>query len=102
MNKTDLVKKLAKVTGLPLVKASEVVDALFDARSGKGIIATELDAGRKVIIPGFGSFFTRRRKAREGRNPATGTTIEISERKAVVFKPSRFLRDAINKEPLHE
>ena len=48
------------------------------------------------------AFRIQRRKSRKGRNPATGDTIEIDARKAVVFKPSRFLRDAINKEPTNE
>ena len=61
MNKTELTEKLAKMTGLPKVKAGEVVDALFDARPGKGIIAIELDKGRKVAIPGFGTFSSRLR-----------------------------------------
>ena len=97
MNKTELIKKLAKQTDLSQAKASEVVDALFDARPKKGIIATELDAGRKVIIPGFGSFFTRRRKAHEGRNPATGATIKIPARNYPVFRPGKTLKERVEK-----
>ena len=56
-----------------------------------------LSRGEGIKLPRFGSFRVQNRKARKGRNPATGETIEIAERKAVVFKPSRFLRDSIDK-----
>lgn len=78
MNKTDLIVKLAKKTGLTKVKAAEVVDAIFSAR--KGLIAVELAAGRKVTLTGFGSFSVRKRTTRQGRNPATGATISIPSR----------------------
>jgi DNA-binding protein HU-beta len=70
MNKSELAVKLAKKVGLTHAKAADVVDAIFNAH--KGIVAVELDAGRKVTVPGFGTFATRKRSARQGRNPATG------------------------------
>mgnify|MGYP001767442934 CR=1 FL=1 len=97
MNKTELTQKLAKITGLSQGKAGEVVDALFDARPGKGIIAIELDKGRKVSIPGFGTFASRHRKAREGRNPATGKTIKIAAKKYPTFKAGKTLKDRVAK-----
>ena len=48
MNKKEMAAKLAKTCGLSQAKAAEVINAIFDARPGKGIIAIELDAGRKV------------------------------------------------------
>jgi DNA-binding protein HU-beta len=95
MNKTEFVQKLAKVTSLSQVKSAEVVDAIFDCRAGKGIIAIELDKGRKVAIPGFGTFSSRRRKAREGRNPATGKTIKIAAKQYPVFKAGKTLKDRV-------
>jgi len=97
MNKTELIQKLAKVTGLAQVKAADVVDAIFDCRPGKGIIAIELDKGRKVSIPGFGTFASRHRKAREGRNPATGKTIKIAAKKYPTFKAGKTLKDRVAK-----
>ena len=97
MNKTELVQKLAKVSGLSQVKAAEVVDAIFDCRAGKGIVAIELDKGKKVAIPGFGTFLSRRRKAREGRNPATGKTIRIAAKQYPVFKAGKTLKDRVGK-----
>lgn len=97
MNKTELIQKLAKITGLSQVKAGEVVDSLFDARPGKGIIAIELDKGRKVSIPGFGTFISNHRKAREGRNPATGKTIKIPAKNYPAFKAGKTLKDRVAK-----
>ncbi|MCB9744341.1 MAG: HU family DNA-binding protein [Alphaproteobacteria bacterium] len=96
MNKKDLVAKLAEKTGLTKAKAAEAVDAIFSAESRKGIIAIELDAGRKVTIPGFGTFNTRRRKARRGTNPSTGTEIEIPAKTVVTFSPGKNLRSRVS------
>lgn len=97
MNKKELIAKLAKTTGLSQVKAAEVVNALFDAESGKGIIAIELDAGRKVTIPGFGTFGTKKRAARTGTNPANGSKIQISAKHYAWFKPGKTLRERVSK-----
>ncbi len=91
MNKTELVKELAKHTDLSQSKAADVVDALFDAE--KGLIASQLKSGEKLVIPGFGSFFSRKREARQARNPATGKTIEIGAKNYPVFKPGKTLKD---------
>jgi DNA-binding protein HU-beta len=95
MNKSELAVKLAKKAGLTQAKAAEVVDSIFNAN--KGIIAVELDGGRKVTIPGFGTFATRKRSSREGRNPATGKTIKIPARKYASFKPGKTLKEKVAK-----
>lgn len=95
MNKKELVAKLAKNTGLSQAKAAEVVNCLFDADPGKGIIAIELDAGRKVTIPGFGTFGTKKRAARTGTNPANGKKIQISAKSYAFFKPGKTLRERV-------
>jgi DNA-binding protein HU-beta len=95
MNKSELATKLAKKVGLTQAKAAEVVDAIFNA--SKGIIAVELDAGHKVTIPGFGTFATRKRKERKGRNPATGKPITIPARHYTTFKPGKTLKEKVAK-----
>lgn len=95
MNKTDMAKKLAKKTGLTQSQASDVVDAIFSSDPGQGIIAVELDAGGKVTIGGFGTFETRRRSARSGRNPRTGETIKIAAKTYPAFKPAKGLKDRV-------
>ena len=95
MNKTEMAKKLAKKTDLTQAKAAEVIDAIFSSDSGKGIIAVELDAGRKVAIAGFGSFGTKSRFARQGRNPATGETIQIPAKTVLKFRIAKAAKDAV-------
>ena len=95
VNKTEMAKKLAGKTDLSQAKAAEVVDAIFSSEPGHGIIAVELDAGRDVSIAGFGKFETRRRKARQGRNPATGETIQIAAATVPAFKAAKGLKDRV-------
>jgi DNA-binding protein HU-beta len=97
MNKKELTAKLAKTTGLSQSKAAEVLNALFDADTGRGIISVELDAGRKVTVPGFGTFGTKNRAARTGTNPATGKKISISAKSYAYFKPGKTLRERVSK-----
>ena len=95
MNKTEMALKLAKKTGLSQGKAAEIVDVMFSAQPRKGVIASALDAGEKVTIPGFGTFATKQRGERQGRNPATGQTITIKAKKYVHFKPGKTLRERV-------
>ncbi len=95
MNKTELAQKLAKKTGLTQAQAGDAVDAIFSSKPGHGIIAVELDAGRRVSISGFGTFETRSRSARTGRNPATGETIQIAAKKYPAFKAAKGLKDRV-------
>ena len=96
MNKTEMAQKLAKNTDLTQAKAVEVLDEIFSSEPGKGIIAIELDAERDVSIAGFGKFETRHRKARTGRNPATGDTIQIAASKVAAFKPAAGLKSRVS------
>lgn len=96
MNKTEMAQKLAKNTDLTQAKAVEVIDEIFSSEPGKGIIAIELDADRDVSIAGFGKFETRHRKARTGRNPATGATIQIAASKVAAFKPAAGLKSRVS------
>lgn len=97
MNKTELAEKLAKTAGLSQAKAAEVINAIFSTEARKGIIATELDAGRKVQITGFGTFETRKRSARKGVNPGTGATITIPARTYAAFKTGKGLKERVEK-----
>lgn len=97
MNKTELAEKLAKKTDLSKAKAAEVVNAIFDTDPGQGIIAIELDAGRKVSITGFGTFDTKHRSSRTGRNPATGQTIQLAAKTYPTFKAGKGLKDRVSK-----
>ena len=97
MNKKELVAKLAKTANLTQAQAPTVVNALFDAEPGKGIFAIELDAGRKVTIPGFGTFGTKTRDARTGTNPKDQSTIQIPKKTYAYFKAGKTLRERVAK-----
>ncbi len=94
MNKSDLVDALAEAADMSKTDASNAVDALFAPDSG--IIAKALRGGTRVQITGFGTFEAKHRKARQGRNPRTGETIQIKASNTPAFKAGKGLKDAIN------
>ena len=95
MNKSEMADKLADKADISKAKATEVIDHLFSTKDGEGIIAVELDAGRKVNITGFGNFTLKRRSERQGRNPATGETITIPAKNYAHFSASKGLKDRV-------
>lgn len=95
MNKTELIDKVAKKTGLTLKDSKTVVEAIFSTIPKEGIIANELKSGKKVQITGFGTFQLRKRRKREGRNPQTGETIQIPATKFPAFSAGRALKDRL-------
>ena len=97
MNKTELIEKVAKKTGMTLKDSKIVVDAIFSTVPKQGIIANELKLGKKVQITGFGTFQIRKRRKREGRNPQTGEAIQIPASKFPAFSAGRALKDRMRK-----
>ncbi len=93
MNKAELVDALASATGMTKADAGRAVDALFSTDGG--VIAKALKKGGKVQITGFGTFETKARKARTGRNPRTGETIKIAATKTPGFRAGKGLKDAV-------
>ncbi len=89
MNKTELVEAVAKSSGLSKVDANKAVDAVFDS------VTNALVAGDKVTLIGFGTFETRERAARTGRNPRTGEELQIAASKTPAFKAGKKLKDAV-------
>ena len=90
MNKSDLVRHVAGETGLTRPAAEAAVNAMLSG------IAGSLARGEAVGLPGFGTFSTRSRPARTGRNPRTGESLEISASTVATFKAGKQLRDATN------
>ncbi len=87
MNKDDLSKAVYEVHGgMSFADAQKVVDTMLE------IIKDRLRRGEKVLISGFGCFRVVERKDRKGINPQTGDSIVIPGRKAVRFKPSKYLK----------
>ena len=95
MNKTEMAEKLASKCDLSKSSAAEIVDCIFGTNPGTGIIAVELDAGRDVVITGFGTFASKHRAARTGRNPATGETIQLAAKNYPTFKAGKGLKDRV-------
>ena len=72
-----------------------MVDAIFDPDPNVGMIAAELVQGHKVAISGFGTFEARSRKARIGRNPHTGESLEIPASRAPAFQAGKPLKETL-------
>ncbi|MGH8428566.1 MAG: HU family DNA-binding protein [Gammaproteobacteria bacterium] len=90
MNKSELIDAVAEETGLSKAEAGRAADAVFSA------ITRALSRGDQVTLVGFGSFMVRQRKARTGRNPQTGGTLNIPASKAPGFRAGKALKDAVN------
>lgn len=90
MTKQELANKVAADTGLTGDAATGAVDATFAA------IAAVLADGGDVAVAGFGKFSVSERSAREGRNPATGETIQIAASTAAKFSAAAALKKALN------
>ena len=90
MTKADLVDKVTALGDLTRRDGEVIVDTLFDSVIGA------LKSGDKIEIRGFGSFRTRQRRGRVGRNPKTGAKVEVPAKKIPFFKPSKELKDFVN------
>lgn len=95
MNKAQMVESVSSRTGISLRDARILVDVIFDPDPNVGLIAAELREGGKVAISGFGTFESRPRKARTGRNPHTGETLDIPASRAPTFKAGKPLKEIL-------
>jgi DNA-binding protein HU-beta len=91
MNKAELVAAVAEKTALSKKDSEKAVNAAFEA------ITEALVAGGKVQLVGFGSFETKERSARVGRNPRTKEEIQIPASRVPAFKAGKALKDAVAK-----
>jgi len=91
MTKADLVDKVTALGDLTRRDGEIIVDLLFDS------VISALKSDDKVEIRGFGSFRTRQRNARIGRNPKTGDRVDVPAKRVPFFKPSKELRDLVNR-----
>lgn len=90
MNKSELIERIARQTGLTKKDCMAVVNAMTDA------ISQELQDREKVQLTGFGSFEVKRREGRTGRDPQTDLAIEIAAKDVPVFRPGKALKDSVN------
>lgn len=91
MNKADLVEKIATGTGVSKTSANAAIDVFIDS------VTSALRKGDRVALVGFGTFSTSQRKARNGRNPQTGSVIKIAARRVAKFTPGVELKKAMSK-----
>jgi DNA-binding protein HU-beta len=90
MNKSEFIEAVAQSADIPKSTASKAVDAMVD------VIGDTLRRGDQVSLVGFGTFLTRKREARQGRNPQTGETINIEASRVPSFKAGKALKDTVN------
>jgi integration host factor subunit beta len=90
MTRADLTEEVFRATEMPRKESDVVVCGIFDG------IVRALRTGDKVEIRGFGSFHTRQRRARIGRNPKTGARVKVPPKRIPFFKPSKELRKLVD------
>jgi integration host factor subunit beta len=90
MTKADLVGQVIQSTDLTRQESETIVETIFES------IIQALQTGDKIEIRGFGSFRTRQRRGRTGRNPKTGAKVEVPPKRIPFFKPSKELKDFVN------
>ena len=90
VTKAELVEEVTRVTELPRKESEAVIETIFDS------IIAALQSDDKIEIRGFGSFRTRERRGRTGRNPKTGEKVAVPPKKIPYFKPSKELKDYVN------
>jgi integration host factor subunit beta len=90
MTKAELVERVAEAATLSRADAEQAVQTVLDS------IVTALREGEKIELRGFGSFRLRVRRPRQGRNPKTGTRVDVPGKAIPYFKPGKELRDLLN------
>jgi len=91
MIKADLINKIAKSMKISRQEAETGVNLFFDT------LKEALLKGEEIELRGFGSFRFRKRSSRSGRNPRTGEPVKVPPKKVLYFKPSKLLKELINK-----
>lgn len=91
MTKAEIIQSVYNKLGFSKRDSARIVESVFD------IMKDTLAEGEKIKISGFGNFVVGSKRARKGRNPQTGESIEISKRRVLTFKASQVLRNSLNK-----
>jgi DNA-binding protein HU-beta len=91
VNKAELITSMAEKSGLTKKETEAVLKAFVES------VEEALEKGEKVQLVGFGTFETRERAARTGRNPRTKEEIQIPASKVPVFKAGKEFKDIVNK-----
>ena len=90
MTKAELIEEVSRVVEMTRKDSEVIVEAIFDS------VVRALRGGDKIEIRGFGSFRTRQRQPRVGRNPKTGARVDVPAKRITFFKPNKELKDLVN------
>ena len=90
VNKSELIDAVAASADLPKAAAGRAIDAMIDS------VTDSLKREESVVLVGFGTFATKHRAARTGRNPQTGEPIQIKAARVPSFKAGKALKDSVN------
>ena len=90
LTKANIVDSIHNELGFPKNRSAELIEILLEQ------IKNTLESGEDVLISGFGKFCVKEKKARRGRNPATGDDMMLDQRRVVTFRCSHLLREKIN------
>jgi integration host factor subunit beta len=91
MTKSDLIERMCRSCGVPTGRSEQLVNAIFDA------IEQALSHSERVEIRGFGSFEVRTYRGYLGRNPRTGTTVDVKPKRLPFFKVGKELKDRVQR-----
>ncbi|VAX21686.1 hypothetical protein MNBD_NITROSPINAE02-796 [hydrothermal vent metagenome] len=94
MTKIDIINRVAEQTGLPKQDADTAIETII------ALVKDSLAKEEPVILRRFGSFQTRSKNPRIGRNPKTGEEAEISARRVIRFKAGKYFKQAVNDQAL--
>ena len=89
MNKTELIEAIAERAEVPKSQAQKHFDAFEE------VVTEALKSGEEVQVTGFGKFYVREQKAREGRNPQSGEKMKIPAQKVPAFKAGKAFKESI-------
>ena len=89
MKKTELIEAIAQRADVPKSQAQRYFDAF------EGVVTDSLKGGEEVQITGFGKFYVREQKARDGRNPQTGEKMRIPAQKVPSFSAGNSLKESV-------
>ena len=90
MTKAELIDEVSKISNLTKKETETIVNTVFDN------ITDALAKGDKVELRGFGSFRIRHRNSRKGRNPKTGSAVDVPQKRVPFFKVGKRLRELVN------
>ncbi len=90
MTKADLIDEVSRLSNLTKKETETIVNTIFDN------ITEALAKSDKVELRGFGSFRIRHRNSRKGRNPKTGTSVDVPQKRVPFFKVGKRLRELVN------